>query len=353
MEGLGYSSLVGSLVIAFIYIFQIPTRFLVSTFEKLLGQIPVVLLGISGYALYAFVFACGTTLWHFMVATIILGVTSALFWTSGLVLLLNNTDKERYGRSAGALYAGVGLGTAIGVLWLNKVLAQFGGKTMFLLAGVPPLLALLLVLKLSLKNIVVSRKIDLKSLKEIAGKEAFIVGVLLFISSFSYGIVYGGFSILISREIGLAWIGALSVSFYLLKSIFSKIGGGVSDFLGRRAGFIISFVLGALASFMLGRASTPAIFIIAGALLGFQVSTVSVNANAWIADVAGLDDRSTYMAFIFAFGALGTTVSLLLSGYFLATPERTILAFVSFALLNIVAAILSIFTERKEHSKEG
>jgi len=232
-------------------------------------------------------------------------------------------------------------------------LAQFGGKTMFLLAGIPPLLALLLVLKLSLKNIVISRKIDLKSLKEIAGKEAFIVGVLLFISSFSYGIVYGGFSILISREIGIAWIGALSVSFYLLKSIFSKIGGGLSDFLGRRAGFIISFVLGALASFMLGRASTPAIFIIAGALLGFQVSTVSVNANAWIADVAGLDDRSTYMAFIFAFGALGTTVSLLLSGYFLATPERTILAFVSIALLNIVAAILSIFTERKERSKEG
>ncbi|HOP56292.1 MAG TPA: hypothetical protein PLK33_06180, partial [bacterium] len=87
-------------------------------------------------------------------------------------------------------------------------------------------------------------------------------------------------------------------------------------------------------------------FILAGSLLGFQVSTVSVNANAWIADIAGLEDRTNYMAFIFAFNALGVVVSLLMSGYFLATPERTFIAFISFSLLNIISAILATFSSR-------
>jgi len=266
------------------------------------------------------------------------------------VLLLNNTTTERYGRAVGALYAGVGFGTAIGVLWLNRVLATSGGKVMFSLAGIPPVIALLLLSKVRFENIVVSRSVSLRSLKEIATKETFMVSILLFISSFSYGIVYSGFSILISREIGLAWIGALSISFYLLKSIFSKIGGGISDLFGRRFSFVISFISGTLASLMLGLARSPIAFIISGALLGFQVSTVSVNANAWIADMAGLRDRSNYMAIIFTFNALGVAISLLASGYLLATPERTFGAFISFAFLNIIAVIISFFTSRRETS---
>jgi len=346
LEGLGYSSLVSSLVIAFIYISQIPTRFFVNKFEKFLGQIPVVFIGIAGYSLYAIIFALSTHLWQFLMATIILGISSALFWTSGVVLLLNNTDRERYGRAVGALYAGVGLGTAIGVLYLNKVLILLGGRNMFLIAAIPPIVGLLPVIGLKLKNIVVSKGINFSSLKEMFKAEAFIVGILLFTSSFSYGIVYGGFSILISREIGVEWIGILSISFYLLKSLFSGIGGRISDLLGRRFSFIMSFILGALASFLLGIAKSPYIFILAGSLLGFQVSTVSVNANAWIADIAGLEDRTNYMAFIFAFNALGVVVSLLMSGYFLATPERTFIAFISFSLLNIISAILATFSSR-------
>lgn len=347
LKGLGYSPFVSSLVIAFIYISQIPTRFFIHKLESLLGQIPVVFIGISGYSLYAIIFALSNQLWQFLLATIILGITSALFWTSGVVLLLNNSNRERYGRAVGALYAGVGLGTAIGVLYLNKILTLFGGRSMFLIAGIPPILGLILIMRLRFRNIVVSKGINLNSLKEIIRLETFIVGILLFISSFSYGIVYGGFSILISREIGLGWIGILSISFYLLKSLFSEIGGKISDLLGRRFSFIISFILGALASLMLGIAKSPYIFVLAGSLLGFQVSTVSVNANAWIGDMASLEDRSSYMAFIFAFSALGVVVSLLMSGYFLATPERTFLVFILFSILNIVAAILSIFTSRR------
>lgn len=308
----------------------------------------MVFIGIGGYAVYAFIFALGSKLWHFILATGILGFSSALFWTSGVVLLLNNTDIERYGRAVGALYAGVGFGTAIGVLWLNKILAYLGGKVMFSLAGIPPIIGLLLLSKLKLENVVVSKAITFSSLREIAKKETFIVSILLFISSFSYGIVYSGFSILISREIGLAWIGALTISFYLLKSLFSKIGGSISDLLGRRFSFIISFMFGALASLMLGLAKSPIAFIISGGLLGFQVSTVSVNANAWIADIAGLKDRSNYMAFIFTFNALGVAVSLLASGYLLGTSERTFMAFISFALLNVIAVIISLFTRRRE-----
>ena len=287
-------------------------------------------------------------MWQFFLATSILGFSSALFLTSGVVLLLNNTSTERYGRAVGALYAGVGFGTAIGVLWLNKILAVFGGKVMFSLAGIPPIIGLLLLSKLRLDNVVVSKPITFSSLREIATKETFMVSILLFISSFSYGIVYSGFSILISREIGLAWIGVLSISFYLLKSLFSRIGGGISDFLGRRFSFIISFIFGALASLMLGLAKSSIAFIISGALLGFQVSTVSVNANAWIADMAGLSDRSNYMAFIFTFNALGVAISLLASGYLLSTSERTFTAFISFTLLNITAIIISFFAGRRE-----
>jgi MFS family permease len=337
-------------VIAVIYISQIPSRFLIHKLENLLGQISVVYIGIGGYAVYALIFAIGNKLWHFFLATTVLGFSSALFWTSGVVLLLNNTATERYGRAVGALYAGVGFGTAIGVLWLNRVLATSGGKVMFSLAGIPPVIALLLLSKVRFENIVISRSVSLKSLKEIATKETFIVSILLFISSFSYGIVYGGFSILINREIGLAWIGVLSISFYLLKSIFSRIGGSISDLFGRRFSFVISFISGTLASLMLGLARSPIAFIISGALLGFQVSTVSVNANAWIADMAGLRDRSNYMAIIFTFNALGVAISLLASGYLLATPERTFGAFISFAFLNIIAVIISFFTGRRETS---
>lgn len=350
LKGLGYPSTIASLVIATIYIFQIPSRFSIHKLEKLLGQIPVVFIGIGGYAVYAFIFSLSNELFSFFLATGILGFSSALFWTSGVVLLLNNTSTERYGRAVGALYAGVGFGTAVGVLWLNKILANFGGKTMFSLAGIPPIIGLLLLFKLRLKNVVISKATTFSSLREIATRETFMVSILLFISSFSYGIVYSGFSILISREIGLAWIGALSISFYLLKSLFSRVGGSISDFFGRRFSFIISFVFGALASLMLGLAKSSIVFILSGALLGFQVSTVSVNANAWIADIAGLSDRSNYMAFIFTFNALGVAVSLLASGYLLATPERTLTAFISFAILNVIAVIISFFARGGENT---
>lgn len=350
LKSLGYSSFVSSLVIALIYIAQIPTRFFIDKFEMFFGQIPVVFIGIAGYSVYCIIFALSNKLWQFFTATAILGITSALFWTSGVVLLLNNTERDRYGRAVGALYAGVGLGTAIGVLYLNKILTALGGRSMFFIAGIPPILGLLLITRLKLKNIVPSRQINLKSLKEVIKLETLIVGILLFISSFSYGIVYGGFSMLISREIGLEWIGILSISFYLLKSLFSEIGGKVSDLLGRRFSFIVSFSFAALASLILSIAKSPFAFILAGSLLGFQVSTVSVNANAWIGDMAKFEDRSSYMAIIFTFNALGVVVSLLLSGYLLATRERTFTAFVSFSLINIIATVLSIFTTRRSEN---
>jgi len=348
LKDLGYSSLLGSLVIATIYFSQIPTRFLIPKIEGLLGKKLVVILGITGYTLYAILFALGKTLWHFMFATVVLGFTSALFWTSGIVLLLNNTPRERYGRAVGALYAGVGLGTAIGVIWLNKVLASLGGKYMFLLASIPPAIGALFMLKLKVGDNVISAPITFKALKEIANRETFIVSFLLFVSSFSYGIVYSGFSILIIREIGIGWIGVLTISFYLFRALFSRIGGGISDFIGRKVSFIISFTLGALASFLLGISKNPIMFVVSGALLGYQVSTVSVNANAWIADIASFQDRPIYIAFTFTFNALGVAISLLISGYFLATPEKTYMAFTIFSVINIISAILSFLsTERR------
>ncbi|NPV80384.1 MAG: MFS transporter [Firmicutes bacterium] len=357
VKSLGFSSLQGTAVVAAIYFAQIPARFLAIYLANALGLKASLILGILGYVIYPLAFAASRAYWQLVLVMVFWGFTSGVFWTSAGVAVLNESARSRYGKASGALFAGSGVGMALGVLLLDQLVAREGSRAMFILSALPPALALAIGFAVSAGGRLESkstweatREGVVRAFRE---REVSFVALLLFVSALSYGIVYGGLGLLIARNVGMAYIGRLTVSFFILKGIFSRVGGSIGDAIGRRMSFILSFISASIASFILATSPGKLGLVVAGALLGYQVSTVSVNANAWVGDAAKQEHRAGFTGVIQAANALGVCVALLAGGYLLSSIQGSRILFFAFALINSLAVILAVAMPEKRRARLG
>lgn len=353
LETLGYSPFFGTMTLATIYLIQIPTRFFIGYIERWIGPRYSLIMGTAGYLLYVILFPFASAKWHYIAIMIMWGFTSAIFWTGANVTLLNTTSEEKYGRALGALYAGSGLGPALGVLIMGWLMANFSGEYIFYFSIIPAALAVFIIASLDLDGKGKSEPVKVGSFRRfIRNPEVFTVALLLFVRSFSYGLVYGSFGSLIASWMGPEWIGILTFSFYLLSGIFSRFGGVLSDKIGRRATFVVGFVAGGLGALLLCFFDSKLAFILASSMLGYQTSTITVNASAWVGDMARPEERTNLIAFTWGANAFGVVVSLLINGFLLGSAATSQLGFALFAVANLMAGVISFVIVKTEVPSE-
>jgi MFS family permease len=349
LQSLGYSALFGTIVLSIIYMVQIPTRFFIGYIEKWIGPRYSLIIGTAGYFLYALFFPLSSTWWHYILTMVMWGFTSALFWTGANVTMLNTSTKERYGRALGSLYAGSGIGPAVGVLIMSWLIANYHQNSIFFFSIIPAALATVIVATLDLEKEGSSKSVQVRTFRGfLKDPEILTVAFLLFVRSFSYGLVYGSFGSLIGSRMGREWIGPLTCSFYVLSGIFSRFGGTLSDKIGRRVSFVISFIIGGVGGSLLLFSDSKSAFILASAMLGYQASTTTVNASAWVGNVAEPEERSNLIAFTWGANAFGVMVSLILNGFFLGSAATSRWGFIIFAIANLAAGLLSYVMVKTE-----
>ena len=107
------------------------------------GRKPVLLIGISGYAITMVWFGLATSLWMLFAARILAGVLSSATSPTTMAYIGDSTPENERGRGMGILGAAAGLGTVLGPA-LGGLLGQTSLATPFFIAAGMSVLALIL-----------------------------------------------------------------------------------------------------------------------------------------------------------------------------------------------------------------
>ncbi len=346
-NSLGYPLLASTFVLAVVYIIIIPARFFSLRLQRSIGLKLCIIIGATGYVLYPLIFAYSRNYFILLATSAMWGVAAGVFWTAASSLLLDLSQKKNYGIMSGVLYAGVGSGLALGVLLLGFILNRWGVRWMFLIAGISGIPALFTSSLLPYTQ-PLKAKVSLSFLKSfIFERGGLLVSLFLFIGSFGYGIIYSTMGTLIADSLGISWINKITVFYYFMSVLLSLFGGKLSDTFGRPKIFATSFALGAIATLTLTYFRSLPAFIISSALLGFQVSVVSVNTTAWAGDLGTSSERPLIIATIFAWNGLGVATSLLLGSYIVGNISGSYqTAFKVFTAISVIASLASLTLKR-------
>ena len=225
-------------------------------------------------------------------------------------LIADSVDAKSRGRAFGfhraADHAGAVLGPLVAFVLLERAGAEI--RTLFLLAGIPAALALIVVITgvreaprqpATVKAVAVQPA----RLRSLGRRYWTVLGVILL---FTMGNSTDAFLLLRAADLGvpLAQIPLLWAMLHVVKSLSSTPGGALSDRVGRRPLLVAGWLLFAAVYFAFGRATAAwhvwALFAIYGVYFGLTEGT----EKALVADLVAPSARGT------AFGGFNLAISL-------------------------------------------
>ena len=225
-------------------------------------------------------------------------------------LIADSVDAKSRGRAFGfhraADHAGAVLGPLVAFVLLERAGVEI--RTLFLLAGIPAALALIVVIAgvreaprqpATVKAVAVQPE----RLRSLGRRYWTVLGVILL---FTLGNSTDAFLLLRAADLGvpLAQIPLLWAMLHVVKSLSSTPGGALSDRVGRRPLLVAGWLLFAAVYFAFGRATAAwhvwALFAIYGVYFGLTEGT----EKALVADLVAPSARGT------AFGGFNLAISL-------------------------------------------
>lgn len=350
IQSRGFSPLMAASIMSLTFLVAFPGRVLGVYLGNAIGLKATLILGTTGYVLYPLLFAVTGEYWQFLLVMTFWGLTIGIFWTAAGVLVLNESDQSRYGKASGVVFAGTGVGMAVGVLLLDYLVKMHGTRTMFILASIPAIVSFILGIMMPGRRyrleigsaFAATREALARALKD---QETRLIAALQFTAYLSYGMVIGGLSSLIARNVGMAYVGRLTIVFFVLNAVFCHVSGSVSDRIGRKKSLAMSFVASSVANVILILSQGTVGLILAEALLGYQAATVQVNVNAWLGDAVEEEYRTGFSGVMQLGGALGLSLAIVGGSYSSspgALPGNRQVLFSVFAVLNVLAIFLAL-----------
>ncbi len=289
------------------------------------------------YALFS-LFVLSATPSIIYMGSAILGIAAAVLWNALNIYLIESSDTTAYGRSSGLFSSCVLLGGVAGILGIWIIATYSSYKIAFAWASLLPLLAIIFLSFLQERRSPIGKA---SLLGETKGKTKASIGSVfsltkkifssplalrLSIPWFSFAIItalaIGLLPLEISKSLGNAYVGPISVLIFAAPIILFYPLGKISDHKGRKPLIIIAFLLGISGLLLLLLAST--IPLLMGVLFLTLFYSILKTCNvAVVGDVASAQNIKPITSLFWTMQSIGMICALLLS--LILSPQMTYL----------------------------
>ena len=172
-------------------------------------------------------------------------------------------------------------------------------------------------------------------------KRIWIIFLIVFVNLLGFGIILPLLPYYVeSMGAGAITIGLLSTAYSLFQLLAAPILGELSDNIGRRPVLILSLIGTTISFFLLGIANTILVLFISRIIDGISGGNISA-AQAYIADITSIEDRTQGMGVMMAAFGLGFIIGPALGGI-LSEYGYAVPAYVA-AVVSLIATLLTIF----------
>ena len=169
-----------------------------------------------------------------------------------------------------------------------------------------------------------------------------IIGVLLFVSGASYGLLLGAFRDKIDARFGSLAVGQVVGVFFVTRLVISIAGGHFSDLFARRIVVALAFFLGGAGLAAAAGLDNLLSLYVASVCLGLVGAVVPVSATAYSADWFPAEKRTLAMGSAFLWNDAATAISLLAGQYIVQASGGFGASMLVFGVLFLAATALSL-----------
>jgi predicted MFS family arabinose efflux permease len=316
-------------------------RYYYAHVHRFLSDRGALVIGHLLFTLYMVIIMVGDGLWAVLAAGLSLAAAAALVFTAGPLQIIDATPGRLQGWTSGLFYSSNFLAWLLGNLLYSGVIQAYGFEFVPITALFLTLIGLLgltLVPRRTAERRIIPWQSQLELLQS---KSLRMMVVLMALSAFSLGLMFGPFAQLIALQHGPALLSTLVLGFYLARLPGSLLAGLIVTHLGERRLLVFTFSAAALGLWL--ASWQKSIFAIAAVmiLLGFQQAATPVAATALVGSSDQRDHRHHAHGLAFSASNLGIAIALLLSSMVgLAVDLGAVLAIfgVIFAAGALVAA---------------
>ncbi|MBI3946063.1 MAG: MFS transporter [Armatimonadetes bacterium] len=326
-----------SWVLATIYLSFLVWRLFAAHTIAWLGDKRAIILGQLTYTLFVIFAITAREFWVLIAAAALWGWGASAMWIASSTQVLDATARTRYGTAAGVFYAASHLGQWLGVILLGWVKTHYDWAALLWVAAGLSIAANTVALAVPRKFVPRETPRISKVFGILRTPQTKALAVLLFVSSFGFGLLLSGFSTLVEP----ARIALVTSGFYGGRLVSSWYSGRISDRLGRRGVLVWGFALATI-GMVAGASADSAWLLCAAALgLGVQTGTVPVAATAMIGDLIEPSRRHLAFGALYVWRDLGVAVAILGSQVIIGFLGGYRVCFGVFALLFALCAVLS------------
>jgi len=261
----------------------------------------------------------------------------------------------------GLVLAGSGIGMMIMPLIISRLIEHLGWRVSFLIPGIVILIVGVLGAQLLKRDpgklqpvaAVAGNPVKVAPVADqppLTFKEAMATGqfwlyfVIFFISGF-YVMSIQVHVVPYATDMGITAAGASTIlAIYGAAMMAGQIGmGHVGDKIGYKRAFLIGTILTVIAVFVLMSARELWAFYVFAVILGLAFGDCDAQESSLVAWTFGLESHGMFYGFsIFSF-TIGGALGLLALGYIFDTTGNYNLGFILFAVLSVIAVILTLF----------
>ncbi|MDO8599255.1 MAG: MFS transporter, partial [bacterium] len=266
-----------------------------------LGAKRSMVIAVTAYALYGFSLLTASPS-AILAASVVLGAAASVLWTAQSTYLIRASDSTTYGADAGRFATMFAIGAASGVFLLGILLPRIGFRAGLAAFATVPLLALVPLIRLDDLRGDAKRRDWSAAFRLLRSAAALRIAMVWLPFNLIQGFVLGVVPIKIEKVFGaIPAVGVIVGMFYLTPVLTAYAFGALSDRIGRNGMVTATFGLSIVGLALLAMASTPALLILAIALLAVNFGLGRTITFALIGDVSNdttLDPLSALTWFV-------------------------------------------------------
>jgi len=296
--------------------------------------------GVVGYALLsgALPVAVGYVL---MIATaVVFGLGGSLLWGGGVQITLDDSAPDEYGRNSQYLYVAAQAGVLVGLVATDWLLRRSGSRGVLFPMWVGAMLAGTVSAFSAGKNVRPHAgppdNVGLRQLRVLW------LPVVIGLSGFGLGIMYGMLNVYAKDLKGLEWMGLITMPFFVTALIANFWAGRLSDAIGRARTIAAGFAAGAAGMLLLVGVKSALAVVVAASLLGVMSALVVTSAVAWVGDMTSAGGRTRLYGQVFCGRDFGTVTAILFGGFLSQGEVDPKWGFLALGILFALSAILSL-----------
>jgi MFS family permease len=298
-------------------------------FADRFGRTRALMLSVAIYSVFTFLCGFATTLAHFVVLRIFLGLGMGGVWSSGAALVSESWPSSSRGRALGFMQSGWAIGYAAAVLVAGFVQPRFGWRAVFFVGILPALFALWV--QRSVKEPAIwtasasTRRAASDGFAGLFRSGIARLTVILTLMNTCTLFAWWGFNLWLPSYLkspaaqgGAGLTGAATTGYLFVMQAGMWVGyvtfGFISDRVGRRRAYVAYLLSAAVLLAIYVTVRNPALLLVLGPCVAFAATGYFSGFGAVTAEIYPTSVRATAQGFTYNIGRLASAAAPYLVG---------------------------------------